>query len=81
MTKATPGVLLRKARTQASQLFLFWGLGLLLGGLWVVISRVISIVTRLKTLLITTHEPPSRVQGVRFHRRAGFGGCMVFVGL
>ena len=40
----------------------------LLGGSWVVISRVIStriwvisIVILLITLLITTHEPPSRV--------------------
>ena len=43
------------------------GLGGLLGGSWVVISGVISRVTRLMTLirvlitlLITTHEPPSR---------------------
>ena len=38
-----------------------------LGGSWVVISRVISplicIVTLLITPLITTHEPPSRVEG------------------
>ena len=41
----------------------------LLGGSWVVISGVISplmqvrtIVTLLITLLITTHEPPSRLQ-------------------
>ena len=41
--------------------------GTLLGGSWVVISRVISpliwvisIVTLLLTLLITTHEPPSK---------------------
>ena len=44
----------------------------LLGGSWVVISRVISpriwvisIVTPLITLLITTHEPPSRGLGFR----------------
>ena len=43
----------------------------LLGGSWVVISGVISRVTRLIThirglitLLITTHEPPSRALGV-----------------
>ena len=41
-------------------------LGTLLGGSWAVISRVISpliaIVTLLTTPLITTHEPPSRPQ-------------------
>ena len=42
-------------------------LGRLLGGSWVVISRVISpligviIVTLLITPLITTHEPPSKI--------------------
>ena len=43
----------------------------LLGGSWVVISGVISpliwviiIATPLITPLITTHEPPSRVEGV-----------------
>ena len=43
---------------------------ILLGGSWVVISRVISRVTifithirGLITLLITTHEPPSRALG------------------
>ena len=43
-------------------------LGFILGGSWIVISRVISRVTiimthirGLITLLITTHEPPSRV--------------------
>ena len=43
-----------------------WLCKVLLGGSWVVISRVISpliwvisIVTLLITLLITTHEPPS----------------------
>ena len=43
------------------------GIRLLLGGSWVVVSRVISKVTilithirGLITLLITTHEPPSR---------------------
>ena len=52
-----------------------WGLGFkhrgLLGGSWVVISGVvsplvwvISIVTLHITLLITTHEPPSRCLGL-----------------
>ena len=44
----------------------------LLGGSWVVISgatlRVTIVITHVKgliTLLMTTHEPPSRVQGAR----------------
>ena len=48
----------------------------LLGGSWVVISGVISRVTiiitpirGLITLLITTHEPPSRVAALRLLRR------------
>ena len=47
------------------------GVRVVLGGSWVVISRVIgppigviTIVTLLITPLITTHEPPSRVEGV-----------------
>ena len=57
----------------------------LLGGSWVVISGVtspltwvISIVTLLITLLITSHEPPSMVQGLRVQdsrvRVLGTGG-------
>ena len=44
----------------------------LLGGSWVVMSRrVISIVTLLRTPLVTTHEPPSRrVTIVRITMRA-----------
>ena len=53
----------------------------LLGGSWVVISRVISpligvivIVALLITPLITTHEPPSRVyRGFRVSRDADLG--------
>ena len=51
------------------------GLGFLLGGSWVVLSRVLSIwylrilITRFRvlvTLLATTHEPASKVQGLEF---------------
>ena len=52
--------------SQMVSLSVLWGT--LLGGSWIVISRVISpliwvisIVTLLITLLITTHEPPSRL--------------------
>ena len=46
----------------------FWGLGFTLRGSWLVISGVIGRVTVIITpirgiiaLLVTTHEPPSRV--------------------
>ena len=47
-----------------------------LGGSWVVISGVISplicIVTLLITPFITTHEPPSRVSGLKVLRNPKF---------
>ena len=50
-----------------------WGFRALLGGSWVVVSRVISTVTILMTRitglitpLIPTHEPPSRVLSLDF---------------
>ena len=60
-------------RVQGARTYCFAGslwasVNSVLGGSWVVISGVrsplvwvITIVTRLITLLITTHEPPSRV--------------------
>ena len=62
----------------------FWGL---LGGSWVVISRVISpligviiIVTLLITPLITTHEPPSKLlQSIFIGIYKVFSRCWRFV--